>query len=125
MQRERGMLFIAGEVTIVSDAASVSQLGPLMWTHGINTRVVRYDECDEVRGLLVVDARAGLKKALAFLRAVPGVHSRDAIVIANPLEPFVYGSIRSVCQGVVLYDPIDPIELAQVIDTVLSRRKAS
>lgn len=121
------MMWVAGTVTVISNDPTVRSLGPALWTYGLGATFVTFEEATQntLEGLLVVDGRSGMKRAMETLRRLGTELARDAIVLADPLEPFVYRTVRNVCQGVVLYEPIDPVELSEVLDTILSRRKAS
>ena len=125
MTGERGMVWVAGAVTIVSDNPSIRNLGPALWNYGLGVTFMSFDEVQRtpIDGILVVDARRQFKRAIQLLRQLGPQVSRDAVVLARPRDPDVYRTVRSVSQGVVLYDPIDTDELSDVLEIFLSRRR--
>lgn len=78
-----------------------------------------------IEGAVIIDGRSGAKRAAALLNRLRLASRRAVIVLANPREPFVYRTIRETCPGVVLYDPVDTSQVVDVLDNLLSPRKAS
>ncbi len=127
MEGERGLLWVTGNVTIVSNRKSIHSLVAALSSFGLTPVIARFDEPwnDDHTGALVVDARSGAVAAVAFLRGLHTDLHRDAVLLAAPADTLAFATIRRVCQGVILYERIDPLELSTVIEKVLSRRVAS
>ncbi len=122
------LVFRAGDVLVVSDDQTLrGRLAPELTSSGFRTAWASFSAPTPsgVDGAIIVDGRQGAKRAASLLQRLRPAARRSAIVLADPREPFVYRTIRDTCSAVVLYDPVDPAQVVGVLDSLLSRRKAS
>jgi hypothetical protein len=124
---EAGMMWRVGDVIVVSNSKAIHRLGPPLFNSGFTARFVTFDGAIGPTGhsIVIVDGRSSIERALAFVQQLDPANRDRVVLIADPREPFVYRRIRSVCSGVVLYAPVDPDQLVDVLHNLVARRSRS